>query len=144
MTIANPHPETAFSQFRAHDLNPKTLLALLFAAVERAVIAAPLMLFVGLLIHTSNKDRSRKVHLERDILAGDYPYHAPALDWGAEGDSQGMYLATLRVSIIQLELAKRALEAENTKKNGVGGWKSTLLEPGTTAVEHPAQSHCRM
>ena len=118
LTLPPPFPLDP-SQLRSNKLSLGTILTLVASALERVLIVVPLNQFVGLLIHTSNKDRRRKIKLEREVITGDYPYRAPALNYGGAGDDQGMYLAALRVSIIQLELAQRALEAENPKKSQV-------------------------
>ena len=79
--------------------------------VERSLIAAPLNLLVRWLIRLSHKDTRGKLILERDVVTRDYPFHVPALVEQAGREEETMYLAALRVSIVQMELTKRAVQA---------------------------------
>ena len=100
-------PQTLSRRFDA-----TLVIRVLMEDFERNLVAVPLYLLARRLIRLSLMDKLSKQGVEWDVVARDYPFYPPALLEEPDRGDESLHRAALQVSIVQMELTKRALRAQ--------------------------------
>ena len=114
--IINPLLLSLIPQILSRRFDATLVIRVLMGDFERNLIAVPLYLLARRLIRLSLTDKREKQVLEWDVVTRDYPFYPPALLDGPDRGEESLHRAALRVSIVQMELTRRALRAQQKQR----------------------------